>query len=332
MLRSLIIYSPLISFPVDVARIRWLLGSAETNSVHMPLPAFDPWSPHASVLREKVFEHLFLGDLTRALLATGRRCEVLRAEYDGAGYDLVLEADGILRHVQLKAMRADGKRAYVDINIELASKPSGCVVWMLIDPETFTTTRYRWFGGAPGEPLPPLGKRPVRHTKADSRGVKAERPGLRQLPRSQFRSVETMEALLDLMFGDEQARDRRRLRAHLASQPAPPPTSPAWLRLVRLGEFDALPERLNEDQMVEFTHLIDGYALAGLTRPVMIQSTLAGPRPGLDQPDLLASDLWAAMFVEHRRLRFAGLEASAQDEKWFRAAYSRLRMLLHARP
>ncbi len=298
------------------------------NSIHMPLPTFDPWSPHASVLREKVFEHLFLGDLTRALLKVGRRCEVLRAEYDGAGYDLVLEADGILRHVQLKAMRADGKRAHVDINIELAAKRSGCVVWMLIDPQSFITTRYRWFGGAPGEPLPPLGDRAVRHTKADSQGVKAERPGLRQLPRSRFRSVETMDALLDLLFGDEQTRDLHRLRAHLAGQLSSPPTSPAWTRLVRLGQYDAMPAGLYEDEMGEFTHLVDGYALAGLTDPYAIQSALAAPRPNLDVPDLLASDLWAAMFIEHRRLRFAGTDMSAEHQLWFDEAYQRLRALL----
>jgi len=291
----------------------------------MPLPAFDPWSPHASVLREKVFEHLFLGDLTRALLRAGRRCEVLRAEYDGAGYDLVLEADGILRHVQLKAMRADGKRAHVDVNIELASKPSGCVIWMLVDPETFTTTRYRWFGGAPGQPLPALGDRPVRHTKADSRGVKAERPGLRQLARSRFTAVDTMDQLLERLFGDRHARDIHRLRLHLTCQPAPQTTSPAWLRLVRLGHFGALPDQLGPDDMVRFTHLVDGYDLAGLTEPDMIQSALAGPRPGLDQPDLLASDLWAAMFIEHRRLRFAGLETCVSDDhNWFCEAYANL--------
>lgn len=79
------------------------------------------------MLREKVLEHIFLGDLTRALLRAGRTCEVLRAEYDGSGYDLVLESGPLTRHVQLKAMRSDGKRAHVDINTGLAAKPSGCM-------------------------------------------------------------------------------------------------------------------------------------------------------------------------------------------------------------
>ena len=141
-----------------------------------------------------------------------------------------------------------------------------------------------------------------------------------------------MDQLLERLFGDEHVRDIHRLRLHLACQPAPETTSPAWLRLVRLGQFDALPDQLDPEDLVRFTHLVDGYDLAGLTEPDMIQSALAGPRPGLDQPDLLASDFWAAMFIEHRRLRFAGMETSASDENWFRAAYSRLKVLLDAHP
>lgn len=88
---------------------------------------FDPWSPHQSTRREKLMEHVFLGELLRALLRAGRRCEVLRAETDTSGYDLVIEVDGRLRHVQLKTMRSDGKRRNVDLHLGLAAKPAGCV-------------------------------------------------------------------------------------------------------------------------------------------------------------------------------------------------------------
>lgn len=277
-------------------------------------------------------EHLFLGDLTRALLRSGRRCEVLRAEYDAAGYDLVLEADGIVRHVQLKAMRADGKRAHVDINLELARKPSGCVIWMLVDPATFTTVRYRWFGGAPGEPLPPLGERPVRHAKADSQGVKAERPALRQLSRSRFTLVDKIDALLERLFGDAVSRDLHRLREHLTAQPALPRSAPDWLKLVRLGDFGAMPEQIDEDELVQFSHLVDGYELAGLTDPAAVHAALSAPAPRFDLEGGLASDLWAAVFIEHRRQRFAGLEAGPDDEGWLSELYGRLRATLSHSP
>ena len=49
-----------------------------------------------SSLREKVLEHLFVGDLLRCLWRLGRRdIELLRAEVDYAGYDLVLECNGL---------------------------------------------------------------------------------------------------------------------------------------------------------------------------------------------------------------------------------------------
>lgn len=290
--------------------------------------AFDPWSPHASVLREKVFEHLFLGDLTRSLLRSGRRCEVLRAEYDGSGYDLVLEADGVLRHVQLKAMRADGKRAHVDINADLARKPSGCVVWMLIDPVSFTTQAYRWFGSPIGLPLPELGDRMARHTKANSNGVKAERPGIRTLSKSRFETVQTMDDLIERLFGDARERDLIRLRTHLREQPALPSSSPAWLRLVQQGVFDALPEQLDEQEMLNFAHLVDGYALAGLGNSAAVQDALRSPRADLTSSSMLPSQIWAAMFIEHRRLRFENRDAADYDHRRLEGVFHQLRAAL----
>jgi len=289
---------------------------------------FDPWAPHASVLREKVFEHLFLGDLTRTLLKSGRRCEVLRAEFDGSGFDVALEAEGVLRHVQLKAMRADGKRAHVDIHMALAAKPSGCVVWMLVDPATFETTAYRWFGDQPARPLPALDGKAVRHTKADSQGVKAERADLRQLGRGRFETIADMEGLIERLFGDERTRDVLALRAHLASrQPLPESASP-WMRLVQHGVFDALPERVSELELIDLTHLADGYAMAGFTTPAQIQDALCDLREDLGPVDRLPSTIWAAMFIEHRRLRFQDRELTADDKHWFESSYQELRRLL----
>lgn len=304
------------------------MAPLETSSIQMnPVAAFDPWMPGASVLREKVLEHIFLGDLTRALLRAGRTCEVLRAEYDGSGYDLVLESGPLTRHVQLKAMRSDGKRAHVDINTGLAAKPSGCVVWMQIDPETFTTTRYLWFGGNPGEPLPPLGSRPARHSKADADGHKAERSNLRRVPRGSFTVLRSMEDLIDRLFGDDLQRDLIRLRGQLAAQPLLPSSAPSWQRMVQAGFFDALPEQLDEDRMVEFTHLVDGYALIGADTPDAVQAALSSQRP--DPSELvLPSHHWAAMFIEHRRLRFGGPEFRSAEQPWFEACYRRLKSLL----
>lgn len=155
-----------------------------------------------SSTREKVLEHLFVGDLLRCLWRRGDRdIEVLRAEVDKGGYDAVLEVNGILRHIQLKASHKTAKTREVGINIALARKPSGCVIWMQFDPENMDLGPFLWFGAEPGAPLPDLGDRVGKHSKADSKGTKAERPNIRQLRRSRFETLSSMDSVVGALFG-----------------------------------------------------------------------------------------------------------------------------------
>ena len=54
--------------------------------------------------REALLEHLFAGEIMRRLWICGEwRLEVLKPQVDDGGYDLVLEANNIVRHIQMKA-------------------------------------------------------------------------------------------------------------------------------------------------------------------------------------------------------------------------------------
>ena len=56
-----------------------------------PTPSTLPVEAAHSSAREKVLEHLFVGELLRCLWRRGiRNMEVLRAEVDMGGYDLVM--------------------------------------------------------------------------------------------------------------------------------------------------------------------------------------------------------------------------------------------------
>ncbi|WP_300395755.1 hypothetical protein [Henriciella sp.] len=155
-----------------------------------------------SSLREKLIEHLFLGEVLKELWRRGQRdVEVLQTQVDNNGYDLVIEVAGIMRHVQLKASHRTAKTREVGVQTALARKPSGCIIWIWFDPETLTFDRFLWKGASPGQSLPDLGERAVRHTRANSAGVKAERPGLRRLSRSDFRQLDDVGELVDAMFG-----------------------------------------------------------------------------------------------------------------------------------
>jgi hypothetical protein len=174
---------------------------------HAPVPAdaaVQAASMHAtdSGRREKIIEHLFVGDLLRCLWRKGiRDVDVLRAEVDRNGYDLVLEANGVVRHIQLKASHRLAKTAKLDIQVNLARKPSACVIWIRFDADTLNLGPYLWFGAEPGLPLLPFGNMMSRHAKADSQGHKGERINHRVLKTARFKKLPTIEAIAEHLFG-----------------------------------------------------------------------------------------------------------------------------------
>tara|TARA_B100000315_G_C14567613_1_gene583793 strand:- start:50 stop:547 length:498 start_codon:yes stop_codon:yes gene_type:complete len=156
-----------------------------------------------SVYREAVLEHLFVGELLRYLWVSGPvRAEVMKPRVDDAGYDVVIESNRVLRHIQLKASFHGAKTARQKVNRELANKPSGCIVWILFDTKTMNLGPFLYFGSEPGEPLPTLESFPVaRHSKGNAKGHKAKRPGIHVVPKAKFRELQTIEELAATLFG-----------------------------------------------------------------------------------------------------------------------------------
>lgn len=156
-----------------------------------------------SSYREMLLEHLFAGDVMRHVWLSGvKRLEVLKPQVDDGGYDMVLEGNAIVRHVQLKATFRGSKVARFNINTGLALKPSGCVIVLLFDRETLELGPFLWFGGPPGTPLPDLERYPVaKHTKGNAQGIKLARANHRVVPRARFESVASIPAIAEKLFG-----------------------------------------------------------------------------------------------------------------------------------
>jgi len=164
--------------------------------------ALEPAHSSDSSLREKIIEHAFVAELLRTLWCRGQRdVEVLRAEVDRGGYDVVFHCNGVLRHVQLKSSHRGASTAKISANLKLKEKPSGCVIWILFDQETLALGPYLWFGNDPGNMLPELGDRVTKHSKANSRGEKLPRPGLREIRRGSFQTLHSMEQVVARLFG-----------------------------------------------------------------------------------------------------------------------------------
>jgi hypothetical protein len=168
----------------------------------MPSHLPDPGHSTASTAREKLIEHLFVGAMLRHLWLAGHRdAEVLRPEFDARGYDIVIEAGGVMRHIQLKSSAIGARTANVSISLDLARKPGGCVVWVWFDPQTLELGPLLWLGGEPGRPLPALGDKVAKHTRGNRTGAKAARPNLRVVPKGRFERIGTIAELAERMFG-----------------------------------------------------------------------------------------------------------------------------------
>ena len=158
---------------------------------------------HQSVYRERLLEHLLIGDLLKySWLHVGAKLEVSQPSIDRSGHDVVLEANGVTRHVQLKSSSHAATTLAQKVHFGLASKPSGCVVWTRFDRATIDLGPFLFFGAEPGLPLPALDTFKIaKHTKGGKDGVKKERPNLRIVRRSQFREIADIPALYTALFG-----------------------------------------------------------------------------------------------------------------------------------
>jgi len=130
------------------------------------------------------------------------RIETLKPRGENSGYDLVLEANGVVQHIQLKSSHHSAATPDQEINVALAEKPSGCVIWLRFDPKTLDFGPFLWFGSVPKHRLPDLTPfRIARHTKPNSEGIKTERPNIRYVPKAHFSQLETIEEVVAHLFG-----------------------------------------------------------------------------------------------------------------------------------
>jgi hypothetical protein len=152
-----------------------------------------------SSYREKLIEHLFVGELLKlSWLHHACALEVATPEVDNSGYDIIVEAPGLVRHIQLKASIIGGRAASQKVHTKLAGKPSGCVVWIYFDQDTLRLGPFLYFATNAASLD---GRKTARHTKGNKDGTKAERKSIRVVPKRDFTKFDTIEAIYGQLFG-----------------------------------------------------------------------------------------------------------------------------------
>jgi hypothetical protein len=155
-----------------------------------------------STLRERIIEHIFVGEALRWLWNHHvTDVEILRSEFDAGGYDLVMSYKKIVRHIQLKSTLVNGKAANIKASLKLMYKPSGCIIWIFVTKD-LEIVHYRWFGGGPDEQLPDIGIKVAKHTKGNANGIKTERPLHRIIPKGRFDPPCHLDKVMEHLFGE----------------------------------------------------------------------------------------------------------------------------------
>ena len=165
----------------------------------------NPASLH-STAREHIAEHALLAALGQHIWATrvragGEPMGVLRAEADNDGFDVLLSLEGVHRAVQLKVVAHDSSTSGQKLNRKLTRAPGGCAIVMVVGDD-LSLQRFLFLGSEnPNEAVQLHGFRTARHTKANSEGYKAKRPGIVIVNHGDFRRVETIQELTAILFG-----------------------------------------------------------------------------------------------------------------------------------
>jgi hypothetical protein len=158
-----------------------------------------------SLYFEKLIEHRFISDIMAyCWYKKNETLEIIHAEIDNNGYDLLLCYKNIDRYIQLKTSEEKSTTSQQNINLSIISKKNPCIVWIVrkfdLNKNDFVF-KYLFWGSKIGEPLPNVEKlKTSKRTTANSKGVKKERENFRIITKKDFIEFSNIEKLFEQLF------------------------------------------------------------------------------------------------------------------------------------
>ncbi len=157
-----------------------------------------------STFYEQLIEHLFISEVLQEMrFRFDQWPEILKAEIDASGYDIVIESNKIIRHIQLKTSIINAAKTSVNLNTALSEKPNGCAIWIewLLNAQNRIEMKYLFFGNPPGQSLPDISTHAVgKHSKANALGEKSKRPATRVVKKTEFARIDNITELVKRLF------------------------------------------------------------------------------------------------------------------------------------
>lgn len=153
---------------------------------------------------ENVLRHTLVADLSSLVWSRDpfAALQVFTSEVDDSGFDIVLGLGTQVRYVQLKQAHEDKIPAHCSVRLSFSSLPGSCVVLMSHTLADLRLTKFRFFGGAPNEPMSNIDamRQPRSPGRRNAAGERKVRTNYREVPVKQFLGPLSTTELLDVLF------------------------------------------------------------------------------------------------------------------------------------
>lgn len=158
-----------------------------------------------SLYFEKMVEHRFISDIMAyCWYKNNVTLEIIRAEIDCNGYDLIINYKNINRYIQLKTSEENSKTKEQKLNLSIIEKENPCIIWIIRNYDNIKMDfnyKYLFWGSNIGKPLPKIENYSIaKHPKGNSKGVKNLRHNIRNIPKRDFEVFSNIELLFNKLF------------------------------------------------------------------------------------------------------------------------------------
>lgn len=153
---------------------------------------------------ENVLRHALVADLSSLVWSRDpfTALQVFNSEVDDSGFDIVLGLGTQVRYVQLKQAHEGKVPPHCSVRLSFSSMPGSCVVLMSHTLAELRLTNFRFFGGAPNEPMSNIEamRQPKSPGRRNAAGERKVRTNYREVPVKQFQGPLSATQLLDVLF------------------------------------------------------------------------------------------------------------------------------------
>jgi hypothetical protein len=129
--------------------------------------------------------------------------QVFNSEVDDSGFDVVIGLGPHVRHIQLKQAHSAKTPAKCSVRTAFAPRPGACVVLIAHHIETLALESFRFFGGAPSEPMPAISgyRKSYAPGRRNATGHRKVRENYRDVRvRKLFSGPHSITELFDILF------------------------------------------------------------------------------------------------------------------------------------